>query len=388
MLPTRIRDLNMRKLHLLLFLAVLFCMASCGNYITKIPNHVTNKATFDKAIRSVQSKLESQGFRYLGYENTSPDLLVVSDIKTRRRNSDCYRFMDKQGNTLTYSIALSPYSPLLSEIDVCDCETSNPHDHERFCGDEGVVNQVLAERRMKGYEKRYLYENTSFDSIVDSIQSRIRSQGFVLIGYEYQGIDCRKYDHRDSYDYVDSFGNIIRISAFRDGSKGKSEKNKAALYGFDLTDFGDYEKCLGDIGVIRQTIKNQDFGKDTPPGQAVLKSLGYRIKGYRSVITKRHGLHQNTYYFTDGLGNTMDYAVYYMLKKSSKGDCVSYYELCECKTSNPDDFERLFVDDGVFKPINDLPGDLSVIRDKIYGAILSFFLLSPSIITAILVFGK
>lgn len=60
---------------------------------------------------------------------------------------DTYRFADEEGNTMNYSVSYSAKEtidgdPYIEDIEVCGCETSNPKDYEKLCGNESIVKQI------------------------------------------------------------------------------------------------------------------------------------------------------------------------------------------------------------------------------------------------------
>lgn len=102
--------------------------------------------------------------------------------------------------------------------------------------------------------------------------------------------------------------------------------------------------------------KTTTFEETNRSIQSQMKSQGFELTSHESVgKSVDDNIRKDTYYFADSLGNTMEYAVFY---KTKKDDYVWDSELCGCKTSNPDDFEKFCGDDGVTKPIKELPVDL------------------------------
>lgn len=143
----------MRKYYL--FLAfVLLGMTSCMDTY-----YVTNKATFDNAISTIKSQMEERGFNLNGSNSITHNETVVTGVSyssesgygTAMANNyitqDTYRFADSLGNTMSYSIVYcvqqtTDGKPYVVNSKVCGCETSNPKDYDRLCGDESVVKQI------------------------------------------------------------------------------------------------------------------------------------------------------------------------------------------------------------------------------------------------------
>ena len=121
--------------------------------------YVTKKTTFDEAIRSVQSQMASQGFSSTGSNTNTRNETVVTGVSYSRYTGygsamannyitqDTYRFADTLGNTMNYSVTYSAKQttegiPYVENLELCGCETSNPKDYEKLCGNESVVKQI------------------------------------------------------------------------------------------------------------------------------------------------------------------------------------------------------------------------------------------------------
>ena len=144
----------MRKIYLFSLLSVVFCMTSCMDTY-----YVTKKTTFDNAISSVQSQIASQGFSSTGSNTNTRNNLYAAGTSyskytgygTMMENNfvtqDTYRFSDADGNTMNYSVSYSAKQtsdgiPYVENLELCGCETSNPKDYERLCGNNSVVKQI------------------------------------------------------------------------------------------------------------------------------------------------------------------------------------------------------------------------------------------------------
>lgn len=135
----------MRKLYLLLVLAVVFSMTSCYHTF-----YTTKKTTYDNAIKSVRLQLSDQGFAFVGNNNTTnvvkPDMERPGAIITSIQK-ETYRFADDSGKTMSYSISYGKGESnkgivFVNDVELCECETSDPNDFERLCGDDAVVKQL------------------------------------------------------------------------------------------------------------------------------------------------------------------------------------------------------------------------------------------------------
>ena len=135
----------MRKLYLLLVLAVMFGMSSC--YHTY---YVTKKTTFDNMIDSVRVQLSDQGFAFVGIDRSITDMVPSPNLeKTISIQKETYRFADDSGKTMSYSVSYgkgeSPKGVVfVNDVELCECETTDPNDFEKLCGDDAaIVKQVL-----------------------------------------------------------------------------------------------------------------------------------------------------------------------------------------------------------------------------------------------------
>lgn len=162
----------MRKLHLLFLLVVMFSMTSCMDTY-----YVTKKTTFDNAINSVQSQMANQGFNSTGSNTNTRNETVVTGTSYSRYTGygtamannfitqDTYRFADTLGNTMNYSVTYSAKQttdgiPYVENLELCGCETSNPKDYERLCGNESVVKQINAVPKDQKVEKLNVMKTT------------------------------------------------------------------------------------------------------------------------------------------------------------------------------------------------------------------------------------
>ncbi len=105
-------------------------LTSCGE-----ANLATKKFTFDKANRSIQSQMESQGFELIAHDSEE------KGIKNYIRK-DTYHFADSLGNAMDYSVNYKTQDDYVYAVELCGCKTSNPNDFERFCGDDGVSKPI------------------------------------------------------------------------------------------------------------------------------------------------------------------------------------------------------------------------------------------------------
>ena len=144
----------MRKLCLFVLFAVMFGMTSCMDTY-----YMTKKTTLDNAVSSIRTQLADQGFDLNGTNTNNRNETVVTDVSysstsgygTAMANNlitqDTYRFADSNGNTMNYSVSYSAKQtndgvPYVEDLELCGCETSNPKDYEKFCGDRAVVKQI------------------------------------------------------------------------------------------------------------------------------------------------------------------------------------------------------------------------------------------------------
>ena len=144
----------MRKCYLILFLGVLIGFTSCMDTF-----YATKQSTFEKALTSVQTQMNNDGYEVVGSNSETKNNVYVSATSYSRYTGygskmennfvtqDTYRFADEEGNTMNYSVSYSAKQtsdgvPYIQDIEVCGCETSNPKDYERLCGHESLVKQI------------------------------------------------------------------------------------------------------------------------------------------------------------------------------------------------------------------------------------------------------
>lgn len=137
-----------------MLLCILFSLSSCMNTF-----YATKKATFEKALASVQTQMGKDGFKVVGSNSETKNNVYVSATSyskytgygSKMENNfvtqDTYRFADEEGNTMNYSVSYSAKQTkegvsYIEDIEVCGCETSNPKDYDRLCGNESLVKQI------------------------------------------------------------------------------------------------------------------------------------------------------------------------------------------------------------------------------------------------------
>lgn len=137
-----------------MLMCTLFGLSSCMNTF-----YATKRTTFDQTISSVQGKLANEGLKSVGSNSETRNNLYAAGTSysrytgygTKMENNfvtqDTYRFADDDGNTMNYSVSYSAKQtdsgiPYVENVEVCGCETSNPKDYERLCGNESIVKQI------------------------------------------------------------------------------------------------------------------------------------------------------------------------------------------------------------------------------------------------------
>lgn len=137
-----------------MLLCVPFGLSSCMDTF-----YATKKTTFEKALTSVQTQMTNDGYKVVGSNSETKNNVYVSATSYSRYTGygskmennfvtqDTYRFADEEGNTMSYSVSYSAKQtsegiPYIEDIEVCGCETSNPKDYERLCGNESTVKQI------------------------------------------------------------------------------------------------------------------------------------------------------------------------------------------------------------------------------------------------------
>ena len=162
----------MRKLFPLIFLLmVMFGMTSCKDAF-----FVTQRTTFDRSIKEVQNQLAQQGYELSGTNTNTRNEAVVTGqsytdmgygfmMENNFITQDTYKFTDSLGNTMNYSLSYQAKQSdddvsYVDHVELCGCETSNPKDYERMCGDAAVVkqlNNMPKDRQVKVLNKTKTY---------------------------------------------------------------------------------------------------------------------------------------------------------------------------------------------------------------------------------------
>lgn len=149
-----IRDWEMRKLWLFFSLAVVLGMTSCMDTF-----YVTQRTTFDAAIKSVQSQMANRGYYLNGSSTNTRNEAVVTDVSYSRYSGygtamanvfitqDTYRFADSLGNTINYSVSYQAKqtkegTQFVENVELCGCETSDPKEYEQLCVQEVKLKQL------------------------------------------------------------------------------------------------------------------------------------------------------------------------------------------------------------------------------------------------------
>lgn len=144
----------MRRLWMFVSLVAVFGMTSCMDTY-----YVTQRTTFDAAIKSVQAQMADQGYYLNGSSTNTRNETVVTGVSYTRHSGygtamannfitqDTYRFADSLENTMNYSISYQAKqtnegTQFVENVEVCGCETSNPNDYEKFCLQETEVKQL------------------------------------------------------------------------------------------------------------------------------------------------------------------------------------------------------------------------------------------------------
>ena len=137
-----------------MLLGILISFSSCMDTF-----YATKRTTFEKALASVQTQMDKDGFKVVGSNSETKNNVYVSATSYSRYTGygskmennfvtqDTYRFADDEGNTMNYSVSYSAKQtmegvPYIDDIEVCGCETSNPKDYDRLCGNESIVKQI------------------------------------------------------------------------------------------------------------------------------------------------------------------------------------------------------------------------------------------------------
>ena len=125
--------------------------------------------------------------------------------------------------------------------------------------------------------------------------------------------------------------------------------------------------------------------------ETVVTGVSYsKYTGYGSAMANNF-ITQDTYRFTDTLGNTMNYSVSYSAKQTREGvPYVENIEVCGCETSNPKDYERLCGKYGLLNKINNIPKDQTIEEVNILNTtlVLSGIVIGGSLLYTLVMLSK
>ena len=119
------------------------------------------------------------------------------------------------------------------------------------------------------------------------------------------------------------------------------------------------------INSVQFEMNNQGFNSigssSNTRNETVVTGVSYsRYSGYGSAMANNF-ITQDTYRFSDSIGNTMSYSVSYSLKQTPKGDLyVDNVEVSGCESSNPKYYNKLCGNESLINRINNLPKDMEI----------------------------
>ena len=166
-----------------LFILIICCVTFSSCYTT---HNVVSKTSLDRTIDNVAIELKSNGYYPVGTSTGAKNELTVTGhseyatfMVNNYINSDIYRFADTLGNTMNYTVSYqlnktsdvfyhdSVYDGFyfVTELQVTGCETSNPKEYEKLCGEYSPTKKIT-----------YLYPDKS----VEVINKRETLSGVVL----------------------------------------------------------------------------------------------------------------------------------------------------------------------------------------------------------------
>lgn len=95
--------------------------------------------------------------------------------------------------------------------------------------------------------------------------------------------------------------------------------------------------------------------------ETVVTGTSYsKYTGYGTAMANNY-ITQDTYRFSDSLGNTMNYTISYQVEETKKGvQYVDNVAVCGCETSTPSDYVKLCGKEAKLYQLNDLPKDQKI----------------------------
>lgn len=121
--------------------------------------YVTSKSDYDKVIDTVKNQLADKGYYINGSSSGTRNEAIVAGVSYSKYTGfgtavankfitqDTYKFTDTLGNTMSYSVLyLLKQSDdgisYVEDVEICECETSNPHDYDELCGNQASINRI------------------------------------------------------------------------------------------------------------------------------------------------------------------------------------------------------------------------------------------------------
>lgn len=130
------------------------------------------------------------------------------------------------------------------------------------------------------------------------------------------------------------------------------------------------DDLFGEVENIRRNLENDGYrltSAKTSSGSVQVAGLSMGEPSLGGAYTS-----QDTYKFVDGDGKTLTYSVAYQNRTIDTVLFVSSIQVCECETSDPDDFDRLCGSDSYVNRLNGIRENTEVhVTNKTQTALLA-----------------
>lgn len=150
--PTRIRGYTMKRIYLLMIIAIAATITSCTS-----PKAITTINAFNQSVNQVKSELEAKGYTAIGETKESKNEIYVSgtsyskysgygtEMKNNVWDYSTYQFQDTTGNRIEMQLKYKSGTDYNKGAYVCNvsllgCSCTKNADYNKVCGANGVAD--------------------------------------------------------------------------------------------------------------------------------------------------------------------------------------------------------------------------------------------------------
>jgi hypothetical protein len=132
-------------------------LATSASFLSCTTYHVTSRSTFDRTVKEIITEVELKGYSLSGSSTDTKNNVFVEGTSYSKYSgygslmandfitTDTYRFINEDGNTLSFSVSYKPMKDAsqgllyVTEAATTGCETSNAKQYEGLCGSSSPV---------------------------------------------------------------------------------------------------------------------------------------------------------------------------------------------------------------------------------------------------------